>query len=345
MSDEKKNAKKVSHTFKKGKIGIIGGKGVGKSYLFQAMVYRTYSPDHAGALSYFIKKGKISLASAPLEQYDNPEKVILSDFIDDYQAWRILAGTTKDSQMWYWLKLPYSTGIFGMSRSELEIEFLDGSGDFLSVPLTSNSVNRSVWEAYQDAQVMIFCLPMWVAFPDPDYFEKNLSQGKDDAIEWRDDLSGFEGIVNNYLELIKDKSQTERKKIKCILALTMADDRKSALKNLRSKWITPYMDDKNRYLSTLREKGSMIMRYLENARKVSDLLHKEFSNSKDPRCSVIPKQLENINGKQPWIIPLSAIDSTMINASSTEKSDKFPVPVHVELPLLVALCEQTNALM
>jgi len=99
------------------------------------MVYRTYSPDHAGALSYFIKKGKISLTSALFEQYDNPETIRISEFIHDYQAWVALATTTFDSQMWYWLRLPYSTGIFGMSKSELEIEFLDGSGGFISQPI------------------------------------------------------------------------------------------------------------------------------------------------------------------------------------------------------------------
>jgi hypothetical protein len=59
----------------------------------------------------------------------------------------------------------------------------------------------------------------------------------------------------------------------------------------------------------------------------------------------------------PWVVPLSAIDGARLEqlekhypkpddpARLRETRRGAPIPVHVELPLLVALCERENALM
>src|SRR5262245_6344267 len=46
------------------KFGIVGGKGVGKSYLFQAMVYRTLSGQQSGALTYYLERDSMRLFAA-----------------------------------------------------------------------------------------------------------------------------------------------------------------------------------------------------------------------------------------------------------------------------------------
>src|SRR6185436_13845110 len=46
------------------KLGILGGKGVGKSYLFQAMVYRTFAGRQSGALTYYLERDSMRLFMA-----------------------------------------------------------------------------------------------------------------------------------------------------------------------------------------------------------------------------------------------------------------------------------------
>ena len=86
------------------------------------------------------------------------------------------------------------------------------------------------------------------------------------------------------------------------------------------------------------------------ARKVSEAVFREFDASHDPRISGIPERIE-FGGGRPWFVPLSAIDGATLDSWEQGKAKKPraglrpPVPVHVELPLLVALCDGHNALM
>ncbi|HBL29421.1 MAG TPA: hypothetical protein DD490_21525, partial [Acidobacteria bacterium] len=90
-----------------------------------------------------------------------------------------------------------------------------------------------------------------------------------------------------------------------------------------------------------------VARYLANARQVSEALHRELAASRDPRVSSISQTLD-YRGGRPWLIPLSAVEGTRLDRIEREKQTGerlAPVPVHAELPLLVALCERYNALM
>jgi len=321
------------------KMGIVGGKGVGKSYLFQAMVYRTYAGGKAGAMSYYLENDAIRLFAA-LDRKERARTVNLVTFIRRYVSWDRLPQTKVFDQKWYRLRLPYRTGAFGKRRSALDVEFFDGSGEgFFQAMRTAK--NRAIWrDGYLDARVMVFCLPIWVAFPDSGLTEE-------DWLERRDVLEGFERTVQNFTDLRTLNKRTQP--VCSILALTMADDRRSALKHLRDRWITSYLDSPQTFLQRLRRDGG-VARYLANARKISEALHEEFAAVADPLVAAIPQKLDFYGGK-PWLIPVSAIDGSFLE----EIEQRFhkerpptlppPIPAHVELPLLVALCERENALM
>ena len=314
----------------------MGGKGVGKSYLFQSMVYRTYAGNNSGALNYYLDKIRLFAA---LERDKPASPVNLVRFIKNYSRWIRLPQTMKETQTWYRLRLHYRTGLFGQKHSAMDVEFFDGSGEGF-FEAVRNAENRKLWsEGYLNARVMVFCLPLWAAFPG-----SNLS---DEDWEYRDRiLEGFEQVVENFVSLREEKGM--RHSISSILALTMADDKRSALETLRDRWITPYMESPQFYLRKLR-KGSGIARYLANARKVSEAVHEEFAAVRDPIVASIPQRL-NFTGRRPWMIPVSAVDGSYLE--HLENDEEFlagkrlpaPVPIHVELPLLVALCERHNAL-
>jgi hypothetical protein len=321
------------------KLGIIGGKEVGKSFLFQGMVYRTYSKPQAGALSFYIDKTRLFHA---LTRKDKAQSIILSEFGKKYMAWERLPQTFLDTQKWYRLRLHYKTGILGKKSSAMDVEFFDGSGEsFFEAARSSKGIRERWREGYLDARVMVFCLPLWAAFPGAKMSRK----------DWRtrnDLLAGFERVIANYEALRSEGKRTQP--VKSILALTMADDQRSALQTLHSKWIAPYLDNPQLYLRQLRS-GSGVARYLANARAISEAMHEEMAASRDPRVSAIPQKLEF--GSRPWLIPLSAVEGSRLDQieHDYEKNPDdrpflpAPVPVHVELPLLVALCERHNALM
>lgn len=323
------------------KLGIIGGKGVGKSYLFQAMVYRTYANQQAGSLAYYLDRGSIRLFTAPTRQ-DTATESNLLNFINDYSAWIRLSQTKVDTQRWYRLRLPYRTGLLGRGRSELDVEFFDGSGEGFFERVNVQQQQRELWQAgYLDARIIVFCLPLWVVFPNAELSDTDWQSR--DAM-----LKGFEQVIMNYRQLRDRHHRTHP--VRSILALTMADDRRSALNTLRDRWITPYMDAPERYLPRLRS-GRGIALYLANARKISAALRVEFDNSHDPLVSGIPNKLD-FNGGRPWLIPLSAIEGNQLDSIEKQYPDpdtrirlQPPVPIHVELPLLVALCDRENALM
>ncbi|HBL29420.1 MAG TPA: hypothetical protein DD490_21520, partial [Acidobacteria bacterium] len=99
----------------------------------------------------------------------------------------------------------------------------------------------------------VFCLPLWVAFPGSrmttaDRRERNVV------------LEGFERVVQNY-EALRSEGGRENQRVKSILALTMADDPRTALGTLYEKWISPYLASPHSYLPHL-QKESGVARYL-----------------------------------------------------------------------------------
>lgn len=320
------------------KLGIVGGKGVGKSFLFQGMVYRTYSKAQAGALSFYIDKTRLFHA---LTRKDKAQGLILSEFCKKYMAWERLPQTFLDTQKWYRLRLHYQTGILGKKSSAIDVEFFDGSGEGFFEAARRGKGVREIWrEGYLNARVMVFCLPLWAAFPGP-------KMQRQDWLDRNDLLAGLERVIANYEALRSEGKRTQP--VKTVLALTMADDPRNALQTLYSKWIAPYMDNPQLYLKQLRS-GSGVARYLANAREISEALHEELATSRDQRVSAIPQKLSF--GARPWMIPLSAVEGRRLDQIEREYPNPddrpilpAPVPVHVELPLLVALCERHNALM
>jgi hypothetical protein len=316
------------------KLGIIGGRQVGKSFLFQAMVYRTYSKVQAGAMSPFLDKTLLFYA---MQRQDKARLFNLSGFCDKYMSWQRLPFTSLDNQQWYRLRLYYRTGILGRRQSSMDVEFFDGSGENFFEAARTRGISQLWRDGYLDARVMVFCLPLWAAFP-------GSRMTPDDRQERKLILQGFEKVVQNYEELRREGKRTQP--VKSILAFTMADDPRGALGTLYDKWIAPYMDSPQLYLPKLAKEPGIAC-YLANARSVSEALHQELAASRDPRVSSIPQRLDF--GSRPWLIPLSAVEGKRLDRLEHEKSQiderPAPVPVHVELPLLVALCEQRNALM
>jgi len=322
------------------RIGIVGGKMAGKSYLFQGMVYRTQDGELSGALTYFLEKDAIELWSYA-SPGDQPLRVNLDEFLGSYESWTRLETTRREIQKWYRLRLGYRCGVFGTRRSALELELLDGSGEgFFEAPPSSE--NLEIWRhGFMDVGVMIFCLPLWVAFPRHDLTLEDWEQ--------RDELLGdFQRVLGNFAKVREELDM--RQPVRSILALTMADDGRSALDTLRQRWIEPYMEDPRPILRQLR-KSAGTARYLNNAREISKAVREEFRASPEARVTKIVRQLD-FGAGTPWIVPLSAIEGSQLERlgdrrDRSQAMDRLrpPVPVHVELPLLVALCEQTNALM
>lgn len=318
-------------------LGILGGKGVGKSYLFRAMVYRLSSSRSAGSMSRFVNGIELDHRIQP---NDKAKRVLLSDFLRSYSNWIRLGSTLVGDQSWYNLKLIYRSGLFRRMHSIMDVEFFEGSGEGFFEATRTIELIRLWREGYLNARVVVFCLPIWVAFP-------GLGLHASDWQSRNEMLEGFERVVQNYKELTRESDRRHR--VRSILVLTMADDRRSALKTLLERWIAPYMDAPHTYLRALRS-GRGVAQYLAEAQRISAALLKELSASSDPRVSAIPQTLDF--GARPWVVPTSAIEGEQLDRierehghSSARLYRPAPVPVHVELPLLVALCERTNALM
>lgn len=322
------------------RIGIVGGRGVGKSYLFQSMVYRTQAGDRSGALTYFLERDSIELTSSS-GRTGRPRRENLEEFLRSYESWERLEPTRIELQRWYRLRLGYRCGLFGRRRASLDLEFLDGSGEgFFEAPLTPDHLE--IWrDGFLGVEVMVFCLPLWSVFPRADLSDAEWE-------EREDRLSGFQRVVGNFAQVRAEAGS--REPVRTVLALTMADDGRSALETLRERWIAPYQRRTREILRTLR-KSSGVARYLANARRISEALREELREAPEARIARLPSQLD-LGAGEPWIVPLSAIDGDRLAVTEDDPTAVQarlrldpPVPLHVELPLLVALCGRANALM
>jgi hypothetical protein len=320
------------------KIGLVGGKGVGKTYLFHGIIYRTLDNEQAGAVSYYLHTSDLSRHEKP---GDEPESFDPFDAVRAYQRWEPFLSTARGQDSWYRLGLEFRSGLLGLKRSRIELEFVDGSGEAFQDDL--DPFMRKIWEAaFSNAGIMVFCLPIWAAFPSPDLSPED--QEKREAY-----LKEFSKVLANY-----KKTRKHGLKVRTILALTMADDdKRCSLQDMIDRWVRPYIEDEQTYLDQLRSRSG-IPRYLANAHIISNYLHEEFARLRDRLISQIPKRL-NFGRGLPWIIPMSAVEGkTLESAMAMREASPFaqlpanfeaPVPVHVELPLLAALCENQNALM
>lgn len=328
------------------KLGVVGGTGTGKSFLFQSMVYRAHDVKRSGALAYYLKDGHVNLYET-LDRNLAPRALNTNKFLRSYEQWMRPAQTKRETQQWYTMRVSYRTGLLGRARAELDVEYLDGAGEVLAIPLTNDNKDLiEIWEhSFLFAQTMVFCLPMWVPFPD------RAVMTEQDWIDRDNQLTQFYEIVNNF-RFVRERRKV-RHSVQVILGLTMADDKRTALTAVRDKWIDPFVRDEDEYRRLL-QKGAGISRYLANAQLVSQALHTAFDQLKDGnRVTGIPSHLKNNFGRgEPWMLPMSAVDGAKLETINQRYGAKDraaltdkPTPVHVELPLLVALCDAQNALM
>lgn len=321
------------------KIGLVGGREVGKTFFFYGIIYRTLQKIRSGAVARYLQSSELRIHNTP---GDDPSIHDPDEVVNSYRRWtRFLP--TEAAGRWYRLALEFRTGLIGTKVSRLNLEFLEGSGEFLFARALDASTEETWRTAVGNAGIMVFCLPIWAAFP-----------GKLNAKEREKRemyLKDFTKVLSNY-----QKTRVPGLKIRTILALTMADDDiRCSLSDLISKWIKPYMNRPEDCLKQLRSKSG-IPRYLAMATRVSDYLHQKFLEIHDnPLVGRIPETL-NFGRGLPWIIPISAVEGRMLDRAeeirqSGSDTDALPedfaapVPIHVELPLLAALCENHNALM
>lgn len=325
------------------KLGIVGGKGVGKTYLFHAMIHRLEKFTESGALRYFFKDaGNIEIYSTA-SQEEPATKRSYASFNEKYDTWEELPATKVHTQRWHNVSIPYRTGILGQSQSYMELEFFDGAGEMFS---TQTDISYDYWKNnFSDISVIVFCLPLWVALP----LKKNR-----DSKSRREIIESFDTVVQSFKKIREDNNN--KKPVKTILALTMADDttKTSLGDELVNTWLKPYMLETadhgidTNFFNDFKT-GGAVNRYLANARKTSNILKEKIANG-DRLISNLTNKLK-FGAGDPWIIPVSAIRGEFL--AELNKLDEKPEdlslpdhnPAHVELPLLVALCEKTNAIM
>jgi tetratricopeptide (TPR) repeat protein len=319
------------------RIGIVGGESVGKRYLFQAMLLRIIE---AVSLHRYVKnRNRPHLWR--LFTSGKAEPVSTVHYLQDYLDWRPLRRTAVE-QSWYRVRLTFSTGLLG-SSGDMDVDFVDNSGAAWETGLAAPKIREVCEGAFKEATTMVFCLPLWVLFPRDD-----LTDAEREYRESR--LTGFGKLVAAYREI-----RNQALKVQTVLALTMADDERSALGRVRQHWIEPCINAAaaEKYRNALKRPWG-VPRYLACARETSEYLYRELDSVKDDRLTKnICKNLEFGHGR-PRLIPMSAVDGAdleMMNSKwiawqegegkrSTRPRLSFcPVPAHVELPLLAAIVE------
>lgn len=354
------------------RLAIVGGKGSGKSYLFQSMVYRLRNPKRAGALTPFLKDAQVS-ALRSKEYEGEVDGYNLHKILEDFERWRQLAFTTATNQLWYKLRIEARTGWLGRNRLNIDVDYFDASGEVQAMEQLGDEMSR-VWRIYATADVAVFCLPAWAAFPyGPALNEDVEAEDIFAAPSWtriEQARTQFFRVVEHFKRFREEAGR--RDPVHTVLALTMADDRTSALAAVRERWIEPFTDPRMSHPNRerLAQRGG-VSRYLDNARRVSDAVRAEFESASSAGVSNIPNMLDM--GHPPWIIPTSAMDGEVLKreyqrrervreqvkqeVSEAEFDDAFeredrktqhrtePSPAHVELPLLLALCGRYNVLM
>jgi GTPase SAR1 family protein len=330
-------------------LAFVGGRSVGKTYLFQALVKQLMDVENAGALSYFIKDPVRLFRKAVGEDVFSSTNEY--DYIQNYEKWVRLDPTQIAAQNSYQLRVPIRTGWLGKTIKHMYVEYFDGAGERLA---GGDEIAVTTWfHNYADAEVMVFCLPFWAAFPTSEYDDSPL-MSEAYKEELQETIKSFDTIVKNYVDMRQIKGI--KTKVKCVVALTQADQIKHTTlgQELADSWLLPFklelereeheiidqVDEYRRGLST----GKGVNLYLENARNLSDILRQKIKRNKAINRSL---SLLDFGSGEPWLIPMSAISGHDLDrvAQGGTPPMHSPIPAHVELPLLVALSQYCNALM
>lgn len=333
-------------------IGIIGPGSSGKTYLFQGLVYRLENPGRYGVMTRYLKRDGVSLweCSKPpklrLGAKNLGHSWRLEEFNQKYKEWQELLHTPPDKAYWYHLLLRVRSGWFGNRESTFMVDFIDCAGEEYQKPLDiqdeherAPKLSTTVWLTFERARVMVFCLPAWVAFPGANMLDE-------DWVERQRMWTGFSAVLGNYRRLRENRQNRGQKlpRTRIVVALTQADDERCALVALRERWIDAYVDRSEFHLERLAGMSGPTT-YLATARDVSDYVRSEFARSPDQAILDLPRSLE-IDGEKPWFIPVTAMRGETLKTIADGPVDiDPPVSAHVELPLLLALCDHSNVLM
>ena len=262
------------------KVGLLGGKQVGKSYLFQSMVYRTHGRD-MGALSYYLSRTNVRVygrryfdatSDATADEKFRPIKSHL--LIEEYQRWDRLGTTARTAQMW---SSHPSAVPFRLDRPEA-LRYGDPVPRRLGRPFPERHSNRG------RPQVVDRGLRRGegdrVLSADVGGVSQYKALSDHDVVEREGFLKHFYGVVHTYEEL-RTASGADHP-VRVIIALTQAD---SPLcdGNTQRAWITPYVRNPKRYLRQLRTGGG-VARYLASARAVSQHLCEIAIKRTNRRC-------------------------------------------------------------
>lgn len=327
------------------KVGVVGGKSTGKTYYFQSLVWRTQNVDASGALTRYTRGGDEAELYQRIARTGKAAKISVREFAHEYRCWLQLPQTNLEDQTWYRYTLKYPVGLFRRSMARLDLEFLDASGEGLAIPIDKHDEMRDQWRsAFLDARVMIFCLPIWAVFPYEDLSPADL--------EFRKLLLDQYAVVHNNYVMTRKQALDDGlplEPVQTILALTMADDTRCRLEEVRERWIKPYSDTDLQ--ETLEKLGTEwgLAQYLDDARAMSEALRAEFRYDNDPEIQAIPTNLR-MGGVDPWIVPVSAINGEKLedymrkgHSPAHRAALPPPRPAHVELPILLALLQRHNA--
>jgi hypothetical protein len=325
------------------RMSLLGGQQTGKTYLFFAMVYRAWlGSAKSGALSGFLSDVPSCLRRSESAS-QTPVDVNIDTVVSDYQNWKTIGTTTTITH--YQLSAFCQTGWLGCAADELTVNYVDTRGE---------AVERGAVEHLSpslDADVLVFCVPSWAAFP---------RRGLDGKFqEW---VPKYRRGITDTLGALEARlpPSRRRKRRRVILALTMADDTRCELDELREQWIDPFTATREAFRTAnevLKMQGGL-NQYLGAARKVSEYLRRCFRDHDDTSVAAIPGVLKRIGRSEPWLIPISAASGANIAdlagvegearaKRQAEIAQQYgsPRPAHVELPLLIALCEDKQALM
>lgn len=304
------------------KLGIVGADRAGKTYVMEALLHRAFSRHRVGALAPFLTSRESKLyrvvptCEDPPGNLEAQDELSLSEEFTRYRKWKRLP-STGCAQRGYRLRLFYQPAVSRVRRT-LDVHLLDGHAQSL------REEPCQAW--YADARVMVFCLPARVALPTQD-------AGSEQRQARKKHLAEFKSIVHSFRDLRERSSHGSP--VVSILALTMADEPccHQSFEKFQADWIHHFQNPTD------------TGRYLSGAYDASERLRSLLTTVDEDGLSPLLSQLKFGSG-EPWIIPMSAIDGTQLqNVEAGEPAPEHPpVPVHVELPLLAAFCEHTNAL-